>query len=330
MRITGGFYKLPHLGRKDTMPGTLTAADRRYNALIDKICEDVKSIEVNNLKRYHHLGKHFTGFCRAVSSEDGADRNPYGDRTVDRLAEDLVERGVFQASENGSVTNVRRALYWAKNLYDSYTDFTSLQNLADQGFTLAHAKPLFSLDDKTREEVENNMIVDGKVIPSRSLPDLITKTQKKMLTRHAEEALDDLERAKKGETPVAEEAKGDEAGDGDIEIPDQGEGEKEEEGSDKKEGNPPQAVRPREWSVQNPLKVVRAMDKTVTKAHSLVGDVCTVIREASTIGFDSDRAMQNYNKSIGELRDSLTDATELLNSLLKQIHEEVGGLPARS
>lgn len=303
------------------MPGTLTAADRRYNALVDKICEDVKSIEVNNLKRYHRLGKHFTEFCRAVNDSEG-DRNPYGDRTVDRLAEDLVDRGVFQSSDSGSISNVRRALYWAKNLYDSYTDFASLQNLAEQGFTLAHAKPLFSLDDKTREEVENNMIVDGKVVPSREMPDLIKNTQKKLLTRQANEALDDLEQSKKEDVPVAEEESSDE--DGGIEIPEgteAGEEAEEKEG----DGNDPRTVAPREWTVQNPMKIVRTMDKSVTKAQSMIGEVCTVIREASTIGFDSDRAMQNYNKGIAELRDTLNSTLEPLQALLKQINEEVGG-----
>lgn len=300
---------------------TLSAPDRRYNALVDRIATACQQVEGANLRRYHKIGSLFSEFVR------GLDSRRYGSATVERLAEDLQSRGILV-----EVNRPTRLLYWAKNISDAYEE-TQLDALAERGFTVSHAKQLFALTPELREEVEKNMIVDGRVVATRRLADLVTQANQKMVTHASQQAAaaaaDDRqareEQANDSATAEAEES---------AEAADQSEAadvptvEVADDAQAPVEANPRQQtpVTPRERTVSNPLKVIRDLEKHITKVNLTIPDAFIVVRESAQIGFDSDAAHNRYVEQLRNARVAANGMLEPLQELLNTISAELEGL----
>jgi hypothetical protein len=157
--------------------GVLTPVQRRYQSIVDKIFDLVRDAETQNLKRYYKIGKLVDDFTQ----EDRSKR--YGDATVETLAADLQARGVLT-----EVKDPRRFLFWAKSLFVQYPEWETLEDLSKRGFTVTHAKLLTAVSEDIRDEVVGAMFVDGKVLSSRALEELIREKQQAKITADANAA----------------------------------------------------------------------------------------------------------------------------------------------
>ena len=299
---------------------TLSAPDRRYSALVDRIATACQQVEGANLRRYHKIGSLFSEFVR------GLDSRRYGSATVERLAEDLQERGIL-----AEVTRPTRLLYWAKNISDAYEE-AQLDALAERGFTVSHAKQLFALTPELRQEVEKRMIVDGQVVATRNLALLVTEANQKLVSHASQEAATAAatERQSREEgTSGADttEAEAPTAPQDQSEVPEGAQAEIADDAQAPVEANPRQQApaAPRERTVSNPLKVIRDLEKYLTKVNLSIPDAFIVVRESGQIGFDSDVAHNRYITQLRNARVAANGLIEPLQELLNTINAELEG-----
>lgn len=309
-----------------------TTSDRRYNALIERIVDQCQAIENQNLQRYYLIGQHFSEFVQGL-----ADGKKYGEATVEKLATDLKDRGVLE-----DIRDPTRFLYWAKNLHDEFPDRAKLETLAGMGFTVSHAKVLFAVKSPLRQEVEAVMIEDGRMISTRALQDLVNaKTQQRIADASKEAAEANRASRESGDPPpdaptgaaIAGGQQAEEADDEDeLEAESQEEGEESGEqaaapeaaqAAERPANVPATGAPPRERSISAPLKVLSDMEKALTSANSKVPDAFIVLRESAQIGFDSDRAADNYRQRLAGLKSVGQSIIEPLQELLAAIQQEL-------
>jgi len=282
----------------------LSVADKTYKALLDKFAATARGGEADNLKRYHGIGELFNEFT------EGVPRNAYGERTVDQLAEDLSDRGLLVDIKDG-----KRFLYWAKSIYDDYSDVDDLMALAEHGFTVTHAKSLFVLSDGLRAKVMAKLAhEDGTIVSTRELDSIIKEEARdKAITKIAEvsspkaETTSGFPPVEGGEGPVAgtpEEAKAPEA-------------KKPEE-----KAKPANVERAEPIAIPHPLKTLASMEKLISRAITEVPDVLIVLKEMTKRGFDSDRAQKNFKEHVANLKSALQAVIEPLQILLDETKSE--------
>jgi len=298
------------------MAGTLSMPERRYQALVSKIADGCRAVEGANLKRYHTIGSLFAEFMQ------GLERNKYGDASADKLAEDLQEEGVLT-----EIMDVRRWLYWAKALFETYPDIAKLEELSKRGFSVTHAKKLLQFSEEVRQEAESQMIQDGHVISSRELDELVKTINQRRIASAATAAAEESRTTREG----GEEAEGVE----EVEIEDLTEGSVEEgetaeeapvdEGAAERPDRATATGRPTitERTVTNPLKAIRDVEKAVTKASSGIPNAFIVLRESAQLGFDSDAAQGRYYDHLRSLKANAQALMEPMNELLRGIEEEL-------
>lgn len=299
------------------MSGELTTGERRYQTLLAKIKDSCTSIEKQNLKRYHKIGKLFAEFV------EGLDSSRYGDATVEKLATDLTENGVLT-----EVKDPRRFLYWAKNVYDGYPDFAALEELAVRGFTVSHAKRLFALSSEVREEVENDMIQDGEIVSTRVLDDMIQTITSRHIAdasgEAAREARERRESSEAGEEADEETSEDEEAVDGEggttDDTPDDADG---GTGDGTSAAAPATGAPIRERSVPSPLKTLKNIDKALVRANMGIPDAFIVLRETAQIGFDSEQAENRYRDNLRALKATAESIIEPLQELITNIQNEL-------
>lgn len=283
----------------------LTKEDKSYKTLLDKFAAAVRGGEADNLKRYHSIGELFNAFT------EGAERNTYGERTVDQLAEDLAERGLLADIKDG-----KRFLYWAKSIYDDYSDVDSLVELAERGFTVTHAKSLFVLDEEFRARVVERLAnPDGSIISTRELDAVIKEEARgkaveqiaKIATKEAPSGFPPVE----GEGPIAgtpvEEEKGKPAVKEAVKEPAK---------------KPATVTRAEPIEIKNPLKTLSSMEKLISRAITEVPDVLIVLKEIGKRGFDSDSAHKKYLEHVANLKAALQSVIEPLQILLEETKSE--------
>ncbi len=291
------------------MSGELTTAERRYQTLLTKIKDSCASIEKQNLKRYHKIGQLFSEFVA------GLDSNRYGDATVEKLAADLTENGVL-----AEVRDPRRFLYWAKNVFDAYPEFANLEELAGRGFTVSHAKRLFSLSPEVREEVERAMIQDGRIVSTRDLDELVQSINQRRIGEASAEAAEEARTEREAADAEPTEEEGEEAGEIVEGAPtDAAEATEEGEAAAPATGAPAA----RERTIASPAKVIKTIDKALTRANMGIPDAFIVMRESQQIGFDSDRAEENYKAQLRALKASAESIAGPLQELITNIQREL-------
>lgn len=301
------------------------AAERRYQAILEKMVKHVQSAEVNNLRRYHSIGQLFTEFV------NGLDGKKYGSATVERLANDLRDHGVLS-----DVADQKRFLYWAKNLSDCFPDFVVLEEMSSRGFTVSHAKLLFSLSPEVRGRVERQMIQDGRMVSTRELSDLVNEVQGQLQVELSQQAaVEHRKFREEPETPETAEADAPAAEEPPAEVDspeaaeaadDGGEGNPELEtptAGDRPEGVPATGAPPRERTIKSPLKVLRAVQKVMGKVHDELPNTFIVIRETAQIGFDSDTAAERYMQQLRDVRQMAATMIEPVQELLRSIDQEM-------
>lgn len=293
------------------MASTPSTDDRRYEALVGRIVQNCQEAEANNLKRYHKIGELFVEFLQR------SDQGYYGAASADKLAEDLQEKGVLQ-----EISNVRRWLYHAKALFETYT-LEKLEELSERGFTASHAKKLFPCSEEVRRQVEAQLIRDGRVIPTRELDDLVRNVNQDRIAQAAADAAEESRTDREEAEP--------ENVDDQLEEPDTVEEQAAEEpipaeaGDDERPDGVPATGRPTitEPSVKNPLKVLKEMNKNITRVNTLIPQVFIVIREASQIGFESDAACERHLKQLRELQAGIRAMVPPITEVETSVSEEL-------
>ncbi len=303
-------------------------SDRRYTALVERIVDQCKAIENQNLQRYYLIGQHFSEFVQGL-----ADGNRYGEATVEKLATDLKGRGVLE-----DIRDPTRFLYWAKNLHDEFPDKAKLETLAGMGFTVSHAKVLFAVKAPLRQEVEASMLEDGRMISTRALQDLVNAKTQQRIADASKEAADANRAAREEGDPPPDAPTGAvvEGGQEQAEAPAEA-AEPAEDPPDEAQAEEPAAApaveRPanvpatgapqRERTVSAPLKVLNDIEKALTRANAGVPNAFIVLRESAQIGFDSDRASANYQQRLQALKAVGQALLEPLQELLSSIQSEL-------
>jgi hypothetical protein len=306
------------------MPNEVTADQRRYDALVEKIALQYRTAEAGNLRRYHTIGELVSEFVA------GLDSKRYGDATIEKLAADLQERGSL-----GDVRDPGRFLYWAKNLSDAYPDFKQLEALSQVGFTVSHAKRIFTLAKEVREEVEQGMIKDGLVISTRDLDTLIGAVNQRRIAAASAAAAAEFKDTKDAapaapgpRVAVAAGADEDLLEDGVAGSPPQEPADAPADPAADPKAGTVGAVAQRERTVGSPLKVISTVEKALTKANAGLPDAFIVVREAAQIGFDSDVALAKYNEHLSNLKAAAKSLKEPLEELLKAIEGELDATAA--
>jgi predicted transcriptional regulator len=292
----------------------LVKTDSDYKAILDKFESTYKSIEAANLKRYHALGELFSEFCV------GQDKRKYGTRTVDTLATDLVNRGILT-----DIADPKRLLYWAKLVYDKYTDFAVLEDLAKKGFSVSHAKHLLSVPPELMPEVEAKLFVKDRCISVRDLGDLINTLRTKSVVTKAKDALESAKSLEKAKEELAE-------GEVRVEIVDSsGDDPAETEPAEPAEETKPLETpkplsRPvdatparAEADIPHPLKTINSIDSILTKACAEIPDLLIVIKEIDKRGFDSDKAQKNFEEAKRNVRATMESLIPIMEAMLVEL-----------
>ncbi len=283
----------------------LSVADKTYKALLDKFATAVRGGEADNLRRYHGIGELFSEFM------DGVPRNTYGERTVDQLSEDLSDRGLLDG-----IKDAKRFLYWAKSIYDDYSNVDDLMALAEHGFTVTHAKSLFVLSDGLRAKIMAKLAKeDGTIISTRELDALIKEeVRDKAVTEIAKVSGPKAEPT--SGFPPAEEGEGPVAG-----TPEEAKAAPEAKKPDEK-GAPARVERAEPIAIPHPLKTLSSMEKLISRAIIEVPDVLIVLKEVQKRGFDSDNAQKKFREHVANLKSALQAVIEPLQILLEETKSE--------
>ncbi len=284
----------------------LSVADKSYKALLDKFATTVRGHESDNLKRYHSIGELFNEFT------SGVDRNTYGERTIDQLAEDLTERGLL-----GDIKDGKRFLYWAKSIYDDYSDVDDLIALAEHGFTVTHAKSLFVLDEEFRARVVARLAnPDGSIISTRELDTVIKEEARGKAIESVAKIATSAKEAPSGFPPAEGEGEGPVAG---TPVEESSKAATKAKEESKK---PASVARAEPAAIPHPLKTLSSMEKLISRAITEVPDVLIVLKEMSKRGFDSDKAQKNFKEHVANLKAALQSVIEPLQILLEETKSE--------
>ncbi len=286
---------------------TLATTSAKYENLLERISSTWKTAEQANLLRYHIVGGLFAEFCR------GVDNKKYGMRTIDTLAADLEKRGVLTET-----SEVSRFLYWAKNLYDAYPK-DKLNDLSEKGFTIAHAKKLFSLDEPVRLEIEREMVVANKVISSRALGELVDKRNRQQVLTSANEVVQLVSES----VPEVKSGK-------DVKPKDTDKSDKKESEAKPTKAETPAKVEKEikaekvSKEIPSPLKTIKGADSCITKLLGQIPDLFIVIKHMEQQGFDSEVALQRFRSAVSDLKAGMISLKEPIDAIIKQADEYLG------
>ena len=276
-------------------------AERKYEALLNRFTAVQASVDGANLKRYHQMGGIFNEFC------EESQRQTYGERTVQRLADDLRARGTLT-----DIMDPVRYLYWAKSLYDFDPTYVSLADLSSRGFTMTHAKLVFSLKDELRAKILAALMSSDKVPSTR---DLETQLRLEHTAAASQAALDI---AATSEAPVVPDTPILPPGPAPVPAPTAAAGDKPEKAS-----KPEKTTKAKESDTPaNALKTLNQLEKTVSRMIVGIPDALLILMDVDKRGFDSDKASKNYNKLASNLRAAVNSAIEPLNELKKILDEQ--------
>jgi hypothetical protein len=259
-----------------------------------------QQVDGANLKRYHSIGELFDEFC------DGIERNLYGDSTVQRLADDLQAKGILS-----DIQNPVRYLYWSRAVYQFDPSFGRLKTLAARGFSVTHAKLIFSLTDTVRDKVLQALMSSEQVPSTRELE------QQLRLTASSEAALAVAELAKEkipeaGDTVAPTTQTAPAGTEPVIQAPSTPSDDKPPKTEKKDKSEPVKTD-----AAAHPLKAIKALEKLVSRMVIAIPDGFIAVTTAEKEGFDSDKAMKNYATEVSNLKSAVDSAIKPLAELKK-------------
>jgi hypothetical protein len=285
------------------MSEVIKAESKRFMELLDKFGDVRHRYDVSNLQFYFLMGELTVEF---MDAED----NKYGDHTVEGLAQALKETGAL-----GDMKDAERFLYNAAALFRAYPNFKALAKLAEQGFTVSHAKRLTGLDPELRKEVEQHLMENGQVISTRELDQKISELSKETAVAEVKALADapDIEDEPKPAEKVATKAGPIAPSYDSSKEPEPKKGEKEK---------PAGPVRKAEVTeVVSPMKAIKGMEKSISRAVTEAADVIIAIRAVQKRGFDSDKAHANFKNAVANLSSALRAALETFPEVLEASQE---------
>lgn len=289
-------------------------ANQRYETLLQRMTDLLRNGVRQNIERAYKLGLMYREFT------DGMIRNKYGDATVEKLCTDLQSRGVL-----GEYSRPDKYLYVAKVLVDMFPDLDELNKLVDHGFSLSHAKRLFSLDEQTRTKVQSRMIEHGRVISVVRLEDLCREVGSKQSMesiRHvvgeSDDPSADVPESRFDCSPAPVDTKSAHSSAGAAAPAEQPQSKPQEKTATSKTNTIP------ERSIKSPLKAVKTLERQVSKSVIAMADAVIAVKETAKIGFDSDIAQDRYLKELSNLRVALSSFLEAAPALCSLIDSERG------
>lgn len=275
-----------------------------YDQIKVEAANQLRAIELSSLDKYWKIGEVVEVFCRNAS------RNKYGERTIVTLATDLRELGLLE-----DVADPTRFLYWAKSIKEAYTK-EALASMVDSGYTVYHAKLLLSLDPEQRAKIGDQIFEeDGTICSGAKLKSIVMSTLRADMRVAAEEAVkavtaEEVKLPEKSETPVSP----DTPGNPELPTPTP---EPRAEAAAHTESSPSAADTP-----PNTLKTLRQVEKSATKILATIPDVFIAIRTVQQTGFDSERAQNNYNRTLAEMKTALRDILDPIQEVLREIESQ--------
>jgi len=271
-----------------------------YTKLIESFHTAFSAGEGANLMRYHKFGELFAEFC------GGMDGKKYGAKTIETLIADLNKTGLLS-----ELKDPKRFLYWAKNLYDTYVDPKHLLELAKKGFTLNHAKLLFSVESEVMDIVSSQMIGDnGRIVPTRELADIIRGVSKSKAIEQLQEVIGESPQMAINDKSAAAAVASPPTAASQPSAPDKADKPAKAEKADKAPKNDTPAT-------GSPFKVVKGLSKTADKLLTGLADGFLAMNAVGKTGFDSDKANANFRTTVSDLHDSLSRMQEPIAELLK-------------
>lgn len=282
--------------------------DAKYLELVQGFQEIFIDGEAANLKRYHRFGELFSDFCLGITTKK------WGSRTVDTLVDDLKANGLLS-----TLKDPKRFMYWAKNVYDTYPDFKALESLAHKGFTVTHAKLLFSVESELLPGVTEQLIENDKVVSTRELETIIGGFSKTA-------ALERIQQVVGESAPIAADAPvvaahTAPAAPTSSAAPAAKDDKSERDDKDDKPAKDKKDSAVGGDAAAHPLKTIKQVEKTASKLLATIPDAFIAVRAASKTGFDSDKAQKNYNTELANLKSSLNGMLEPIAALLKEIED---------
>lgn len=270
--------------------------DDAYQDMVQTAVRLSADYEHTTLRWYWEMGALFSRFL------DGETSGKLGGRTVDNFVNDIRESG-FEI-EIGKAT-----LYAAKQIHDRYP-VEHLGTLIEAGVRVGHLKLLMPLTQEARTRAEKKLIdKDGKArLTIRQLEDVINDQKR----NDAQASAARIDAPKDSKSAPA--ASGDDEelfGDGDAPTTTTN-------GDDPLTLNTPakgehRTANPKEFS-EAPLPVLKRFGKAANSATVAAEKAAQIAAEAIKVGFDGDRARQNF---LEELQRVIGDAATLHLALVK-------------
>jgi hypothetical protein len=276
----------------------------KYDAILMRFQEAQQEVDASNMRRYHRIGELFDEFC------GGLERQVYGDHTVQKLADDLQARGVLS-----DIAYPVRYLYWARTIYQFDTSYTKIEQLVKRGFSVTHAKLVFSLEDKLRERIITMLLKSEQLPSTREL-----ETQLRLeASSEAAKSVSELSKEREAVTPPTPADKP--VAEGSPQAKPQESSGKEEKSArepSKKESKAATSGSkdsPATDAEAHPLKAIKGLEKIISKMVVAIPDGFIAVNTAEKRGFDSDKAQKNYATELSNLRSAVNGAIKPLEEL---------------
>lgn len=278
----------------------------KYDAVIMRFSELQQQVDQANLERYHKIGELFDEFCV------GVERNAYGTNTVQHLADDLQTRGILS-----DISNPVRYLYWSRAIYQFDPSYGRLRALAKLGFSVTHAKLVFSLTDEVRDRVLQALMSSEQVPSTRELEAQLRLSASSEAAQAVEElAKDTLPKAGDSVAPTTQTVPAGE--EPVIPAPATPKDEKPEKAT---KGAAEKKEPVKSDAAAHPLKAIKALEKLVSKMLIAIPDGYIAVTTAEKEGFDSDKAQQNYTTELSNLKAAVDSAIKPLQELKKLLDD---------
>lgn len=256
-----------------------------FDALVAEAAATLRRGQIDLLSHFWRLGELFARF--QIAAAEG--RCP--GRTARSFAEALRNHG-----QEATVAQ----LQLAQRIYDRYKA-DELAALVERGFTVSHLKTLMPLDEALREKLEQEAVgEDGRVVPTRELRQAVRAARIASLAEAPE--ADPLPEPVAARTARLEGARAAALTDDDggplITDSDDG-GDETPPLADSTPASSPHirvgAVASREYS-KPPLAVIKRATGAAEALADVLPALWTALAEVERIGFDSDRAQQNFRQ----------------------------------
>jgi hypothetical protein len=293
---------------KEVQAEVVRDPESEYQACLEKAVQYTQSLQLGHLDYYWQIGELVVSYIEYCGDE-------HSRAGLERLAHDLQTR--IPGATFGITT-----LYCARSIHLSYKR-EDLTPMVHKGVVIGHLKILNQFDDDSvKAQITSKMYgPDGKAISVKELDELVQQHRKESAKKSVEVALDKV-KADKAPAPVKPTPpKGGAVQDHepDSDAPDAGQPEtagppKPDDGKTGSRGATPT----KEFS-QSPLKVLKGIDNVAIKLVAQAGDVFIAINEAVKVGFDSDRAQENYKLAFSSAQSSLIEVQEVVTKLVAEM-----------